>query len=133
MVRFRSVHAICWRSLRLCFASTGCNFAVIGCNPGNDGPGPSLHGWTVLEVLDHLELRAGVGGPLLCIVSGRRALALRRFKQEAVLAHVVRSPPTILCIQHAWRASPNLLYLSLHAQRLGQDTGAGRGRFYRLC
>jgi hypothetical protein len=34
-------------------------------------------------------------------VSGRRALALRRFKEEAVLAHtvlthVVRSPPTIV-------------------------------------
>jgi hypothetical protein len=28
-------------------------------------------------------------------VSGRRALALRRFKEEAVLAHVVRSPPTM--------------------------------------
>jgi hypothetical protein len=28
-------------------------------------------------------------------VSGRRALPLRRFKQEAVLAHVVRVPPTI--------------------------------------
>jgi hypothetical protein len=28
-------------------------------------------------------------------VSGRRALALRRFKEEAVLAHVVRFPPTI--------------------------------------
>jgi hypothetical protein len=28
--------------------------------------------------------------------SGRRALALRRFKKEAVLAHMVRSPPTLL-------------------------------------
>jgi hypothetical protein len=28
-------------------------------------------------------------------VSGRRALALRRFEEEAVLAHVVRSPPTL--------------------------------------
>jgi hypothetical protein len=27
-------------------------------------------------------------------VSGRRALALRRFKEEVVLAHVVHSPPT---------------------------------------
>jgi hypothetical protein len=28
-------------------------------------------------------------------MSGRRALALRSFKKEAVLAHVVRSPPTL--------------------------------------
>jgi hypothetical protein len=28
-------------------------------------------------------------------VGGHRALALRRFKEEAVLAHAVRSPPTV--------------------------------------
>jgi hypothetical protein len=28
-------------------------------------------------------------------VSGRWALALRRFKEEPVLSHVVRSPPTL--------------------------------------
>jgi hypothetical protein len=34
------------------------------------------------------------------IVSGRRTLALRRFKEEAVLAHVVRSLPTISSAIH---------------------------------
>jgi hypothetical protein len=38
---------------------------------------------------------AGFVEQQLTLVSGRRALALRRFKEEAVLAHVVRSPHTI--------------------------------------
>jgi hypothetical protein len=38
-------------------------------------------------------------------VSGRRALAMRRFKEEAVLAHVVHSPPT-MSVQHNGRGCP---------------------------
>ena len=35
-------------------------------------------------------------------VSGRRALALRSFKEEAVLARVVRSPPTLSSQSITW-------------------------------
>jgi hypothetical protein len=45
-------------------------------------------------------------------MSGRRALALRRFKEEAVLAHVVRSPPTMLRMD-TWEGSLAYSHISV--------------------
>ena len=43
------------------------------------------------------------------VKSGRRALALRSLKEEAVLARVVRSPPTILTVFVIWSFSCKIM------------------------